>query len=163
MRSTFHLRILLGALVATLAGPVRCGIPTAELFAQEMGSGSSVEQGKSPQGYRYLHGGVSSEEREAIEALAKDYNVQLTFAEKRGPYLAGIKLAVAEIKGGEIVSLTTNGPFFYIQLPSGDYRVSATFNGVTREIKRISVPKGKTVRRTLTWDLGEQSPELKER
>jgi hypothetical protein len=130
----------------------------AQPTAEENPPGVMISRGTSPQGFPYLSGGVSSDEREIMEALAKDYNVKLTFAERRGSYLADVRLVITGTKGDEIIATTANGPFFYIQLPVGSYAVKATTNGETKEIKRLDVPKGKTVERTLVWDLGEQSP-----
>ena len=116
-----------------------------------------IIEGKTQRGFPYLSGGVSSNEREIIEELGKAYNVKLSFAEKTGPYLADVRVVIAEAKGAEIIAITTNGPLFYIQLPPGNYSVKATFNGMSKGISWLEVPKRKTVRQTLTWDLGDQS------
>lgn len=71
-----------------------------------------------------------------------------------------MKLVIAGKKSGEIVSLVTDGPLFFIQLPAGTYTVSATFRNEMKEIRALTVGKDKTVRRTLTWDLGEPSPNV---
>lgn len=147
--------LLLLVLVAPEA--VQCGTPTPESLAQESLPGVMITEGKTQGGFPYLSGGVSSDEREIIEELGKAYNVKLSFAEKRGPYLADVRVVITDAKGAEIVAMSTNGPLFYIQLPPGNYTVKATFNGVSKGISRLEVPKGKTVRQTLTWDLGEQS------
>ena len=138
------------------AEPFRCGIPTTDSLAAETSPGVVITQGKTRQGFPYLAGGVSSNEREIIEELGKVYNVKLSFAEKRGPYLADVRLVIEGINGAEIIAVTASGPLFYIQLPTGSYTIKATFNGQTKEIKRLEVPKGKRIQQTLTWDLGEQ-------
>ena len=65
-------------------------------------------------------------------------------------------VVIAAAKGAEITSLTTEGPWFYIQLLPGDYSVKATFKGETKQIKNLSVPKDKKVQQSLIWDLDEQ-------
>jgi hypothetical protein len=82
---------------------------------------------------------------------------------KGGAYLSDVRLVIETAKGAEIISTTTNGPFFYIQLPAGSYKVKASFSGVTKKIKRLEVPKSKGVQQTLTWDLGEPSEEIQPR
>lgn len=156
MHKKWLTRLLL-LLVLLAPQPVRCGIPTTESLAQESLPGVMITEGKTPWGFPYLSGGVSSNERETIEELGKTYNVKLSFAEKRGPCLADVRVVITDAKGAEIIAISTNGPLFYIQLPPGNYSVKATFNGVSKGISRLEVPKGKTVRQTLTWDLGEQS------
>jgi hypothetical protein len=130
--------------------------PAAESPSSSLPPVIAITEGKTPQGFPYLSGGVSTDEREAMEKQGKGYNVKLSFAEKRGPYLSDVKLVIAGAKATEIISTITNGPWFYIQLPPGSYAVKATFNDKTREIKRLEVPKDGTVQQTLTWDLGGQ-------
>lgn len=141
--------------------PLRCGIPTVEIFAAEIPPAIMITEGKTAQGFPYLTGGVSTEEREILEASGKAYNVQLRFAEKGGAYLSDVNLVIGGAKGAEIIAITTDGPLFYMQLPPGSYTVSATFKGETKKVKSLLVAKDKTVRQTLIWDLGEQSPDLK--
>jgi hypothetical protein len=129
------------------------GVPTRDSFAQEFPPGVMILQGKTMRGYSYISGGVSSNEREIIEEAGKAYNVRLAFAEKRGPYLADVRLVIEGAQAAQIIAITTPGPLFYIQLPPGNYSVKATFNGQTKEIKRLEVPKDKMIRQTLVWDL----------
>lgn len=154
-RVTLSVRYLAVLLLVLSSEPLRCGVPTVEIFAAEIPPAIMITQGKTAQGFPYLTGGVSTEEREILEASGKAYNVQLTFAEKGGAYLSDVNLVLTDAKGREIIEIPTNGPFFYMQLPPGNYGVSATFKGETKKIKSLIVGKGKTVRQTLVWDLGE--------
>lgn len=150
-------------LLALSSEPLRCGVPTVDVSAADIPPAIMITEGKTAQGFSYLTGGVSTEEREILEASGKVYNVQLTFAEKGGAYLSDVNIVVTGAKRKEIAAITTNGPFFYIQLPPGSYGVSATFKNETKRIKSVLVAKDKTFRQTLVWDLGEQSPNLKKR
>jgi hypothetical protein len=114
-----------------------------------------ITEGKTSHGYPYLFGGVSSNEREVMEQRGKAYNVKLVFAEKRGAFISGVSVVLADGKGAEIVSLATDGPWFYIQLPPGSYTARATFKGETKQIKDLRVPKDKVVQQVFVWDLGE--------
>jgi hypothetical protein len=147
-----YLRLLV---VGALAGLVPCGVvPTAAIAAETPG-GIMIIEGKTEQGFPYISGGVSTNEREIIQTAGKAYNVKLSFADKRGPYLSEVRLVIEGAKAAQIIAITTPGPLFYIQLPPGNYAVKATFNGETKEIKRLEVPKDKTIHRTLVWDLAE--------
>lgn len=150
-------RWAIGFILAVLLEFPRCGAPTVELLAAEFPPALGITEGKTAQGLPYLFGGISSNEREAMEerAKAKGYNVKLIFAEKSGPFIAGVTVVIADAKGAEVVSVAIDGPWFYIQLPAGDYSVKATFKGQVREIKRLSIPKNKTVEQTFVWELGE--------
>ena len=136
--------------------PMRCGMPTTNAVAAQFPPALIITEGKTSQGFPYLFGGVGTNEREAMEERAKGYNVKLVFAEKRGAFISGVTVVIASAKGTEIASLNTDGPWFYIQLPSGDYSVKATFKGDTKRIKNLSVPKDKMIQQGLIWDLGEQ-------
>jgi hypothetical protein len=125
----------------------------AESASGETPPGVAIIEGTTSQGFPYLSGGVSTDEREAMRARAGAYNAQLIFAEKGGAYLAGVKLVIEGPKGERIVEVTTNGPWFYIQLPSGNYRARAAFNGKAKEA-RLNLSQGKTAQQTFVWDLG---------
>lgn len=127
----------------------------ARLQAAEIPPARAITEGKTSQGFLYLFGGISSNEREVMEDQAKGYNLKLIFAEKRGPFIAGVTVAIADAKGVEIASVATDGPWFFIQLPAGHYAVKATFKGQTKEVKNLNVAKNKTVQQTFVWDLGE--------
>ena len=135
-------------------------VPRAESRAAENPPSIVITEGNTAQGFPYLYGGVGSDEREMVEEKGKAYNVKLSFAAKGGAFLSDVKLVIADKKSGEIVSLVTDGPLFFIQLPPGNYTVSATFRNETKEIRALTVGKDKTVRRTLIWDSGEQSPNV---
>ena len=142
-------------LLALSSEPLRCGVPTVEISAAEIPPAVMISQGTTAQGFPFISGGVSSEEREVLEASRKAYNVQLTFAEIGGAYLADVNLVITDAKGGEIIGIKANGPLFYIQLPPGRYGVSATFKNETKKLKSVIVAKDKIVRQTLIWNLAE--------
>jgi len=136
--------------------PIGRSQPGPEAAAAQFPPTIVITEGKTSQGFAYLFGGISSDEREAMEERSKGYNVKLVFAEKRGAFISGVTVVITSAKGTEIVSLKTEGPWFYIQLPPGDYAVKATFKGEAKQIKNLSVPKDKRVLQSLIWDLSEQ-------
>jgi hypothetical protein len=136
--------------------PIRCDVPTMRSEAAQFPPTIVITEGKTGDGFPYLFGGVSSDEREAMEARAKSYNLKLVFAEKRGAFISGAIIMITTAKGTEIDTLTVKGPWFYIQLPPGDYSVKATFKGQTKQINNLHVPKDKRVQQGFSWDLGEE-------
>jgi len=131
--------------------PLRCGGRLPEVPAAQFPPAIIIVEGKSTQGFSYLSGGVSSDERDAMEERGKTYNLKLVFAEKSGAYLADVKLVIADAQGKEIISITTNGPWFYAQLPSANYSIAATLNGQTKMIRSLDLAKGKFVQQALLW------------
>ena len=135
------------------------GTPAAQAATAELGPSIMISEGKSPQGFPYMHGGVGTAEREYMEERAKTYNVKFVFADKRGPYLAGVKIVLEGQNKAEIVNTSTDGPWFYIQLPPGTYTLKVTFGPKTNEIKGFKVSKDKKIYRTLIWDVsGDPDP-----
>jgi hypothetical protein len=133
--------------------PLRCSRPTTQAVAAEFPPSIVITEGKTAQGFPYVSGGVGADERAALEERGKAFNVKLAFAEQRGPYLADVNVMIVDGKGAEILSLASAGPWFYIHLPPGRYNVKATYNGQTKEIRNLQVPKDKAVSRVLTWNL----------
>jgi hypothetical protein len=160
-RASMHLHLnrstrwLAGFIFLFLSQPTHCGLPTVNFEAAEIPPAIVITAGKTSQGFPYLFGGVSSDEREAMEERAKTYNVKIVFAEKGGAYLSGVVLTITSAKNAEILSHLINGPWFYIELPEGNYGVKASFNGRT-QLTRFEVRKGKTVHQTLNWDVSLQ-------
>src|SRR5574341_1247660 len=99
--------------------PTRCGVPTVLSEAAQFPPAIVITEGKTSHGFPYLFGGVSSDEREAMEERAKSYNVKIVFAEKGGAYLSGVALTLTRAKNAEIFSQPIDGPWFYIELPGG--------------------------------------------
>jgi hypothetical protein len=115
-----------------------------------------ISRGVTEQGLAYMTGGVGTDERKIMQSWAGDYNVKLAFAEMSGVYLSDVELWI-EKDGREIVHETSNGPWFYIKLPPGEYTVEATYEDETKQIKNLQVAKGARVARLLHWDLEEES------
>jgi hypothetical protein len=148
---------LLGILLLILVfDPLRCTMPTTRAIAAQFPPSIVITEGKTAQGFPYLSGGVGSDERDALEERGKGFNLKLVFAERRGPFLADVRIVIADGKGAEVISLASAGPWFYIQLPPGRYNVKAVYKEQAKEIRNLELAKNKTVRRTLVWNLAEE-------
>jgi hypothetical protein len=105
----------------------------------------------SEQGIRYLVGGIGSDERETIANLGTDYNVKLVFAERSGDYVSDVRVVIDDLHGKRLAQVMTNGPWLYVKLPPGRYRVEATYAATPIEIQKLEVSEGKRLVRTLHW------------
>jgi hypothetical protein len=143
-------------LLVVLFDPLRCSAPATNSLAAQFPPAMMITEGKTAQGFPYLSGGISTDERERMEEMGKAYNLKLVFAAKKGPFIAGVRLVIEGEKGAEIINLVTDGPWFYIQLPTGVYRLRATFEGQKKEVRRLAVSKGKRIQRNLVWDLSDE-------
>ena len=74
----------------------------------------------------YLSGGIGTDERDALSADAKNYNLKIVFATKGKAYLADIAVKINDESGKTIIDATSDGPWFFTRLCPGKYTVFAT-------------------------------------
>ena len=78
------------------------------------------------------HGGISEEERQ----LAPESGTRFVFFVSGGNFLSDVKVIVTDSSGAEVVNVTTDGPWLYLNLPTGTYSVEAIrSNGDTQSLK----------------------------
>lgn len=97
----------------------------------------------------YVTGGIGDEEREAIQAVKKDYNLSVISAAKSGAYTGDTQVVIRDHSGQELLN-TQAGPLFYAQLPPGAYTVQAQSEGKTRE-QHITVAQNKPAHIQFSW------------
>jgi len=112
-----------------------------------------IVRGETQQGYRFMSGGVGTEEREEMMQMANRYDLALSFAARSGEYLSDVNVVITDAKGKEIVNTITAGPLFYAELPGGRYNVKVTYRGRTEEIKGLQVSNGHLVSRLFHWNI----------
>ncbi|HWH49664.1 MAG TPA: hypothetical protein VN664_17845, partial [Burkholderiales bacterium] len=97
----------------------------------------------------YLSGGVDEPRRKAMVKVAPKYPIQLIFevgGEVNG--VTGVKVTLRDLNGDAILEAVSEGPFFYINPPSGGrYTIEAEFNG-----EKQSMTKDLVGRRYLILD-----------
>jgi len=83
-----------------------------------------------------VSGAIAAEERELMMHSYADYNLHLAFAACGGGYLADVAVAIHGPDGHLVWSGISEGPFFFAQLPRGQYQVTAEFDGsaMTRKV-----------------------------
>ncbi len=101
-------------------------------------------------GIAYVTGGVGLEEREALKAMEKDYNLIVTLATKEGPYLSDTAIEITDNTGKTLLSANADGPFFYAKLPAGAYMVKVG-SDPTLQSRKLAVREGETRRLSFYW------------
>ncbi|MEA3644282.1 MAG: carboxypeptidase regulatory-like domain-containing protein, partial [Lamprobacter sp.] len=82
-------------------------------------------------GIRHISGGVGENERTELKAMANEFNLHLMFATQgSGEYLSAVQVNVLDAKDGPVLTALSKGPWFYAQLPPGEYQVEVTPTGV---------------------------------
>ncbi|HUY68988.1 MAG TPA: hypothetical protein VMV79_06770 [Alphaproteobacteria bacterium] len=96
----------------------------------------------------YVTGGIGEDERKALEAMKKDYNLHVINADRSGAFAADV---VISIHGdGVDLAVSGTGPLFYAKLPPGAYTISATCDGQQQK-KQIRVTRGKPLNLLFSW------------
>lgn len=97
----------------------------------------------------YVSGGIGEVGQAQTQALGRDMNLQMVFAQRDGSYLAQVDVAVADGRGNTVLDVDASGPLLYAQLPPGRYQVTATAQG--KPIRRsVEVPaRGQHIERFL--------------
>jgi len=101
-------------------------------------------------GIPYVTGGVGQDEASALRRLASGYSMRATFTSVTGEYLSGVAVQVSSSNGATVFTAVSQGPYLFARLPSGHYRVVASFNGVERS-REFYVPTRGSVRFAMVW------------
>jgi hypothetical protein len=103
------------------------------LFLLESASSAFVDvhKGKAND-VEYMTGGVGIDERQAMEEMAKGYNLKVVLAMIKGHYLADVPVTIMKPTGEKVLETVAAGPWLYAKLPHGQYTVKVSFDGKER-------------------------------
>lgn len=137
MKTEFK-KIALGLLLVTA---------TSQVYAQ-------MPQTNTQNGVEYVTGGIGLDEVEAIKAESKNWGLQITFTEKvdnRFPWVSDVDLKIEQEKGTEpLLKIVTDGPYVLAKLPSGKYKITASYLGKTLT-KTVTINNKATQRISMVW------------
>lgn len=100
---------------------------------------------------RYFSAGVGLEER---VAEYPPFSLKLVFTAGGRPYLSRVSVMIESIKGIPVLSVPQDqveGPWLFVDLPAGDYQVTAIYHNITQRVRRVRVEKGKQKVIHLRW------------
>ena len=80
----------------------------------------------------YLSGGIGEEERLAIRAREREFNLALIFAGRDGSYLGDVDVLISGPRGETVLEAYAVGPFLLARVPSGRYRIKAMAEGTVQ-------------------------------
>ncbi len=120
------------------------------LFAMGLGSSIAYADGCASMkicranSVKYTSGGVGKGEREILEIRARDYNLKIIFALQNGEYLSSVPVEIYGPGGKVLLNTVSKGPWFYADLPPGNYKVTTVHEG-KKKVKVVEAGKGLTV------------------
>ncbi len=104
-------------------------------------------------GIEYMSGGIGQAQSEAMQQASSKFPLVMTFSQKAGnvaEFVANVTVVIKNPEGKAVLRTTAGGPYLFVKLPSGDYAVSATYNG--KEMNRQAIVKdGATARLFFEW------------
>jgi hypothetical protein len=88
----------------------------------------AVTEGKTAQGEPYVTGGVGASETETLEKQRSRFSLRvLTAAKTSGAFLADAVVKIIDAAGKTVLETKADGPWLYVNLKLGDYKVTATY------------------------------------
>ncbi|KUE87124.1 hypothetical protein ASL20_19625 [Cupriavidus necator] len=83
----------------------------------------------------YVCGGVAEDERQALAAKEKDFNMGILFTQgANGGFLSDVAVRLMR-DGQEVASFRAAGPRCLIRAPEGSYNIEASYKGQAKSIK----------------------------
>ena len=70
--------------------------------------------------------------------------------------MADVKINIADVKGEEVFSTISKGPWLFVDLPEGLYNISAVFRSCVVKKERVIISAGVTAEAVIRWDLGKK-------
>ena len=99
----------------------------------------------------FIAGGVGDDSAERMAAIGKEYNLKLLFAAKDGRYLADVAVSIKDDADRAVLVTTSEGPFLFVQLPPGKYRITTDYAGVV-QARTTSVAASGRREMVFRWD-----------
>ena len=99
----------------------------------------------------YMSGGVGKAEREQLNRSSEEFNLKLVFhTREQGAFLARVNVTIRDAGGKLVIKTASDGPWFFVRLPAGEYNVSGEVRGIT--VGRIvSVPAEGHIQVNYCW------------
>lgn len=71
--------------------------------------------------------------------MGRDYSLKLIFSNKRGEYLSDVIVKILDWNEKTILTTVSNGPWLFIDLPTGVYDLEASLKGDRKKLFDIPV------------------------
>jgi hypothetical protein len=81
---------------------------------------------------QFMNGGIGKSEQTSMREAGKAYRLRVELSERAdNEFIADADLQITDMQGRPVFALPEAGPIVNVDLPQGEYRVAATFDGQT--------------------------------
>jgi hypothetical protein len=94
---------------------------------------------KKTENITFLSGGINELERKNLEEMGRKYSLKVIFSNERGGYLSEVTVKIFGQEGESILTTVSNGPLFFISLPSGKYDLEVSFQKNRKRISQLRI------------------------
>lgn len=101
------------------------GMAFALLGVSAATAAQALPEAVSRNGVLYMTGGIGEDEAKTFRSLAPRYTLRMTFTSAAGNYLSDVDVTIADASGRGVLDTLTEGPFLFVMLPVGRYRIVA--------------------------------------
>ncbi|WP_186204557.1 carboxypeptidase regulatory-like domain-containing protein [Burkholderia gladioli] len=101
-------------------------------------------------GMTYVTGGIGADEVSAFREVASKYKLRITFTSTDGHYLSDIDVRISS-GSHEVLGVHTTGPFLFVRLPKGPYRITARARHISQS-RQVVVPARGGIDVRFHWD-----------
>ncbi len=96
---------------------------------------------------RTLSAGIGKGDR----TVRRDFSLKLVFARKQGSFTAGVRVTIFDQDGNRVLETFSEGPWLFVDLPEGNYRVVARPESGGGAAGEVEVTAGRQKALYLTW------------
>lgn len=125
-----------------------CAMPGHELYKQ------ALPEVQHLGAVSFLTGGIGVDEARAMRGERMKYPLALTFVQTYGgksQFLAHILVEIVRDDGSPVLCATSAGPYLFVDLPPGQYRIQAETDGGRAIERKANIAAGGHVDLTLVW------------
>ncbi len=91
----------------------------------------------------YMSAGVGEDSSSPTPQGPQAWTLKMVFAEKASrSYVSDVEVLITDKDGKQVVEAFSDGPWFLVGLPNGEYELQATYNNQT-EKQSVSIAGGK--------------------
>ena len=106
---------------------------------------------KKTENITFLSGGLNELERRNLEEMGKEYSLKVIFANEKGEYLPEVVVTIFNQEGKSILKTVSNGPWFFINLPSGIYDLEVSFQKNRKRISHLGIDEKSQTAVRVQW------------